>query len=73
MNTADSTVKLFGLSFSQTKLNAVAGILGIYALGIFLTWYISAILHPPMPDSLVGRHVVQIGEGTLAEGPTRGS
>jgi len=55
MNTDASTVKLFGLSFSQTKLNAVAGILGIYGLGIFLTWYIAVILQPPMPESIVGR------------------
>jgi len=58
MNTDTSTVQLFGLSFSQTKLNAVAGILGIYALGIFLTWYISVILQPPMPESIVGRSAV---------------
>lgn len=58
MNTDATTIKVFGLSFSHKKLNAVAGILGIYAVGIFLTWYASVVLQPPMPESMVGRSAI---------------
>ena len=37
------------------NLNAVLGILGIFALGIFLAWYINATLLIPIPKrSTVG-------------------
>lgn len=42
----------------NTRANAVLGIFGIYTFGIFLTWYITGILNPPMPDGIVGRSTV---------------
>ena len=52
------------------NLNAVLGILGIFALGIFLAWYINATLLIPIPkDPLwasLGRH-----QGCLEEGLAR--
>ncbi len=55
MNTDLTTIKILGRSVAQKNLNAISGILGIYALGIFLTWYIATILQPPMPESMLGR------------------
>jgi hypothetical protein len=52
----DPALKLhFGFAMSKQDINAVAGILGIYALGIFLTWYPTAILKIPLPDDIVAR------------------
>jgi len=52
----DSAIQLHqGFSMSRQDINAVAGIFGIYALGIFLTWYPISILGIPMPDGLVSR------------------
>lgn len=58
MTTDKTTIKLSGVSLSQRNINAVAGILGIYAFGVFLTWYVSVILQLPMPQSVAGRSAV---------------
>jgi hypothetical protein len=58
MSAETTTIKLFGFELSQKKLNAVSGIIGIYAVGIFLTWYIAVILQPPMPEGVVERSAV---------------
>lgn len=55
MSTDATRIKLLGFHLPQKKLNAVAGILGIYFLGIFLTWYIANIIQPPLPDSVWAR------------------
>ncbi len=38
---------------SQRNFNAVIGILGIFALGVFLDWFPKAFLEIPMPQGLV--------------------
>ena len=52
----DSSIQLHhGFAMSRQDINAVAGLFGIYTLGIFLTWYPLSILSIPMPDGLVSR------------------
>lgn len=52
----DGAIQLHhGFSMSRQDINAVTGILGIYALGIFLTWYPLSILGIPMPGGVVSR------------------
>lgn len=52
----DSSIQLHhGFSMSRQDINAVTSIFGIYALGIFLTWYPLSILGIPMPEGLVSR------------------
>lgn len=38
---------------SQHNLNAVLGVLGIFALGVFLDWYPKVVLNLPMPKDMV--------------------
>ena len=40
---------------SRQDVNAALGILGIYALGIFLTWYPMVVLKIPLPEGIVLR------------------
>ena len=47
-----------GTGMSRHDVNAISGILGIYLLGIFLAWYISGILQPPMPEGIVAGSAV---------------
>jgi len=37
---------------ANTRINALLGIIGIYTLGVFLTWFFSVILPIPTPDSI---------------------
>ena len=40
---------------ANARINALFGIIGIYTLGVFLTWFFSVILPIPAPDSVVWR------------------
>ena len=52
----DSTIQLHhGFAMSRQDINAVMGIFGIYALGIFLTWYPLSMLDIPLPEGLLSR------------------
>ena len=49
-----STIPLHSrFSMSKQDINAALGIIGIYSLGVFLTWYPSAVLKIPMPENIV--------------------
>ena len=52
MSTGQHSITVFGISVSGYKLNAFLSISGIYLLGIFLTWYLTAIFKIPLPDDV---------------------
>lgn len=52
MSTDQHTITLFGIPVSGYKLNAFLAISGIYLLGIFLTWYLTAIFKIPIPENV---------------------
>lgn len=52
MSTDPHTINFFGIQISGYKLNAFISICGIYLLGIFLTWYLTAIFKIPLPDDV---------------------
>jgi len=52
MSTDRHCISLFGISVSGYKLNIFLAIIGIHMLGIFLTWYLTAIFKIPLPDDV---------------------
>lgn len=52
MSDDQHTINFFGISISGYKLNAFLAILGVYLLGIFLTWYLTGIFKIPLPESI---------------------
>lgn len=63
----DPAIRLHsGFAMSRQDINATAGILGIYALGIFLTWYPMVALGIPLPEGIVARSAVNATWQTVA-------
>lgn len=52
MSATQSHVSLLGKPIANQKINAFFGIIGIYILGIFLTWYLTGIFQIPLPDDV---------------------
>ncbi|MFC1589232.1 type II CAAX prenyl endopeptidase Rce1 family protein [Pseudomonadota bacterium] len=52
MSTSQQTINFFGITISSYKLNIFFSICGVYLLGIFLTWYLTAIVRIPLPDDV---------------------
>jgi len=55
-----------GFSMSRQDINAALGVLGIYALGIFLTWYPMVVLKIPLPEGIVPRSAANAVWQTVA-------
>ena len=66
MNTDPHIQLHHGFVMHRQDINAVAGVLGIYALGIFLTWYPTAVLKLPLPDDIVARSFITAMLQTVA-------
>lgn len=52
MSSIQNKINYFGFAVSGSKLNAFFAIIGIYILGIFLTWYLTGIFSIPLPDNV---------------------
>ena len=43
---------------TNIRINAITGIVGIYTLGVFFTWYFSGILPLPSPDNVAWKSFI---------------
>ena len=71
MNAEQRTINFLGLSIYNYKLNAFTSIVGIYLLGIFLTWYLTGIFKIPLPEDVslkslttITKSFIPIGAGS---------